>query len=477
MLKNQPAVAPGRVPSARALPAASIPVLPPAINTHPGAFAMGTMISFFLFSRASEFIDTTGNLHLVLIISFLGFFALFASGAFGQTLFSRPGIWLTLFSVWIVLGIPFSAWRGNSFRNFSNMWLKSFLMFFLIGGLIFTVEQFRKSIFWLGVATISVIYYAFRSGVNAVDERLSVSYGTLGNANDLAGALLMGTPFMLYVLSDSRRSSVVRLIAAVMTLVLLLVVIRTGSRGALIAIAAMMLLAFLRAGFANKAKILVVCAAAVLLFPLVASRTMIERYATMLKTTADPSVSADAASAIESTNARRELMKQGVRITVKHPIFGVGLGNFTDQSANLLIEKGQQPLWFTCHDIFLLVSSETGVPGLIFYVGCIAVCFLILARLQRDVKGLPELEQVSGMAFCVMVSLTSFVTCGIFSTSAYTFQLPLLAALTAALERVSRPAINAARAERFASQSPFLPTAPRITGKSRLAPSATALPF
>ena len=96
-------------------------------------------------------------------------------------------------------------------------------------------------------------------------------------------------------------------------------------------------------------------------------------------------------------------------------------------------------MWFTSHDIYGLVSSEIGLPGLLFYLGLIFVCFRDLRRLSRLPVQTPELKAIAHMAYCLMMSLVTFVICGIFSTAAYTFQLPLLAALTAALVRIAQP--------------------------------------
>lgn len=436
------------------------------------------MVMFFLFSHASEFIDTTGRLHLVLIISGLGLMALIAAGTIPKTLGSPPAVCLTLLTGWLIFSLPFSSWRGGTFSNLAGIWLKSYMMFFLVAGLIFTVEQCRKSMFWLAIATVSVIYYAFRSGVNsAEDDRLSVTYGTLGNSNDLAGSLLMGLPFLIYVTTDKRHNPLVRMACAGLTVVLLVVVLRTGSRGALVAIAALSCLVFLKVNVANKLKLLILCVIMALSFPLVVPKGMLTRYKTMLKTESNAAVSSEVNSAIASTNARRELMLQALRLTARHPLFGVGLGNFSNQSASLFAARGEVPMWFTCHDIFLLVLSETGIPGFLLYMALIVVTYKSLFRLQSQARNVPELQEIARIAFCIAVSLSAFLICGIFSTSAYTFQLPMLAGLTVALARVSKPLFEAAREKQAQPMAMGPPFFLRAAGSRAAASPSTAVPF
>jgi hypothetical protein len=77
------------------------------------------------------------------------------------------------------------------------------------------------------------------------------------------------------------------------------------------------------------------------------------------------------------------------------------------------------------------------------------------------------------MAFCIVVSLTAFAVVGIFSTSAYSTQLPLLAGLTAALERVSKPL----RENLTQSQGPqfnYAPYLPPHRAVARIAPAPSA---
>jgi O-Antigen ligase len=434
-------------------------------------FWIGAVFTFLTFSHSIEFIDTTGRLHLAMLNAALGALVLLATGNGPVMLLSRQGRWLTGFTFWVFVGLPFSMWKGGSIAIFLNVYIKSFIGFFLIGGLIFTFGQMRKMMGILALGTAVLSYIVRRAGVSGGDDRISVSYGSLGNANDLATTILMGLPFLVFAVLDKSTNRLMRFMGAGMIFVLMALVLKTGSRGGLIGIIAMALFAFTRISMANRMKLIAFAGILLCIAPFVLSQDLKDRYMTLFGDKYE-GVSANTQSAALSTNARREVMKHALILTMRHPVFGVGLGQLGVQSANMWIEKGEQPLWFTAHDIYLLVSSETGLPAFILYVLVIGSCFKDLFRLSKLNRQDPELARISNMAFALQMSLVAYSVLGIFNTDAFSFQLPMLAALTAALVRTSAPEIAAAEV-RLAN--PVVPTPYRFVNRrvARLQAPAT----
>ena len=163
------------------------------------------------------------------------------------------------------------------------------------------------------------------------------------------------------------------------------------------------------------------------------------------------------------------MVYNAIELTLRHPIFGVGLGNFSNQSAELEMSRGHQALWFTSHDIYLLVSSETGVVGIVFYLATILFTLGTLIRIGRAAKREGGLEEIEDMAACLFMALAAFITSGIFSTNAYTAQLPLLAGLTVAFDRITKPILAAAQEKRLSQFRQAIPVKP-----SKYAASASA---
>jgi len=404
-----------------------------------GVFWLGAVYTFLMVSRTVEFIDGSGQLHLTFILGLACIIALISTGLLPKMLISTQGKWMNLFCFWVFVGLPFSTWKGGSVHAFPG-WFKSYLTFLIVGGLIFTLKQYRTITVILALSTISQIYLAYRNKVNAEEDRLAVTYGSLGNANDLASALLIGLPFILFAMSDKKVNPLLRILCPPLLIALLVAVLKTGSRGGLVAMAILLMVAFVKSHAAGKMKIIVGGIAIAAMFAMVVPSDMRTRYLTIFKNDR----TALTVSALDSSTARKELLTNAFLLTLRHPVFGVGLAQFSPQSFNLFVSRGVVGMWFTCHDIFGLVSSETGIPGLIFFCGIIVSSFRLLSRLAKVEKSTPELELISRMSNTLLMSLVAYVACGIFNTQAYTHQLPVLAALTAALDRISAPYLAAA---------------------------------
>jgi O-antigen ligase len=84
-------------------------------------------------------------------------------------------------------------------------------------------------------------------------------------------------------------------------------------------------------------------------------------------------VSADAgdlaADALASTEERKAIFWESVRITLLHPIFGVGPGMFEDVENVLARADGKRKgYWLGTHNTYTQLSSECGIPVLILFL-------------------------------------------------------------------------------------------------------------
>jgi hypothetical protein len=102
-------------------------------------FAVGlvALYAYFLSSRSFEILTqiTGKDLYIMLVLSALGLFMVFAKGTFARALQTPAGLILMAFTGWAMLILPFSSWKGQSLHELSNVWLKSVAAFFIIVGL------------------------------------------------------------------------------------------------------------------------------------------------------------------------------------------------------------------------------------------------------------------------------------------------------------------------------------------------------
>ena len=390
----------------------------------------GVFLLLFLFlaySRTSDF--ALPQLHLPLIAALLALLILGLTGGLPRVFRTGAAKWLSAFSLWAIAAIPFSTWRGGSFAMIKEQWLKSFLVFVLLTGLTYTLGQCRRAMYTVAYAILVVCFLALYFHARVLG-RLMLPFGALGNPNDLAQVVLMGLPFWLLMIAVG---GVVRKILAVAAiLVLLVVLVATGSRGALVAVAAMCLMLFVRSSGSTKLKLVF---AGVLGLGVVAISTpgnLARRYASLFGSD-DAIVDISDEAAMSSMAERSTILKQSLLLTLRHPVFGVGPGNFSLASTDLFHAAGQRAGWRESHNAYTQISSETGLPGLIFYMGALLFCFRRLLALEKRTRNRPDSVEPHAMAYFLLLAWAGFFTSSAFSSIAYQMHFPFLIGLTAAL--------------------------------------------
>jgi len=425
---------------------------------------------FLLVSRLPEFVDAGQKLHLVLISAAVATLFSGLTLGFMNALRNPIGISLAMFSAWLVFELPFSSWKGGSFHALLDTWLKSYLTYVIVVALIANLEQLRKALVCVAAGTAVIVCVALKTGVSDVaDDRLYLGAGTLANSNDLATQLLIGLPFLIYVGLDRRRSKVIRALALLIVPILMYLVLKTGSRAALIAAAGLAVIFFFRTTAKNRAKIAFIGVLGVIAIPFLLPRALLERYSTILTgTNVSAQKSEVARSAAESGADRLELIVHSFVLTAEHPLFGVGLQQFAPSSADLSIRRGEAPMWHPVHSFLLLVMAETGIPGLIFYSAALFFCIRALVAASRTSQRRKEPTLAAELSEPLFYSFVGFVTCMFFSPSAYLFHFPLMAALITSLaQHANEPRV-------MESRVPQRPLAPSINLRRRPLPQGQA---
>jgi putative inorganic carbon (HCO3(-)) transporter len=168
--------------------------------------------------------------------------------------------------------------------------------------------------------------------------------GIFSDPNDLGQLFIISLGFVIYFLSTN-RSSLVSILLWTLGAWLIYGVVLTNSRGALLAIMAILSLECWR----RFGKVAVVVAA-VLAVPALLAVTRLSQ------------LSAGEESAQDRLNA----WYQGIQMLRSSPIFGVGIGNFTNYST------------LTAHNSIVLPMAELGIPGLVMWLGIIWYAFRML---------------------------------------------------------------------------------------------------
>lgn len=162
---------------------------------------------------------------------------------------------------------------------------------------------------------------------------------------------------------------------------------------------------------------------------------------------------------IQSSEGRRELLFQSIRMTFEHPLLGIGPGVFYivgyEQRKAQTGSGGQA---YQTHNTYTQISSETGFPGFFLFLGTVILCFQYTLHDYRKLRDTdPEFAQYGRY----MISSMAALSLGIFFLSVgYTYLLSIIFALATSLHmmvkrylsRIDIPATPMA-----SSASPSLP--------------------
>jgi hypothetical protein len=282
------------------------------------------------------------------------------------------------------------------------------------------------------------------------------SAGPVGDPNFFGMALVVVVPLALFRVRDEpdRR---LRAIAALAVVVLLGGIALTYSRGALVALVAVLI------GFAVMIRITLrqAVAAAVLLVPfsVVVPHQVVQRATSILQND-------------HSIRGRTESDLTALDIFIRHPLTGVGANNYHLTYLRYAVDRHALDAVPYAHNLYLAIAAETGLLGLATFGGAMAVVLLRAARARAGAIREPRRsagDLAGGYLLAVMASLVGSA----FLPLAYPRYLWLLVGVTLAvtLPDATRPASQSvpsaqsvpSLAVQPSQSSPAAPVLPRQT--------------
>jgi O-antigen ligase len=398
-------------------------------------FPILVVFLFAVFTSLPEFVPGLGPFRPLFFLGALGLLAVGVTGRFGKVLSTPIGKGLTLFTIWFIICIPLSIWRGGSLQVFEDYWVKSFLAYVLTAGLISTAAESKKifhtiayGVGFLGI--MALVYHRY-----SIDGRLSMPGGRYGNSNDLAWTLLIGLIFLAYLYMQSRGGR--KVVALVLAVPVLLAISKTGSRALLVGAGVLFLYVFFQAKAATRAKLIIAIPMLLIGLVVMMPQQLRERYTTLFEKQKDPSeLTASQIDAAGSSEARLVLLMDSITLTLNHPFFGVGPGNFQVGQANLATARGEAyGLWHVTHNTYTEISSEMGVIGLLIYVAFLIQCWRMLSSIMRRKY---VTRDVRAMAKTLQAALLVMISVGFFESFGYDANIPIVAGLITALSFIAQ---------------------------------------
>lgn len=429
------AIAVSRAGQSHLPPAASQPLdSPDVLATITFYIGLGLVFVKFAMLQEIQSVVMHFNAHLMYLFGIPALAGVVLAGGLLRAMCVRAAFLWVGFVGWMIVATPFSVWRGDSFRTVFAFVRGEFVLFFVIAGLAVTWRQCSlvlKAIALAAVAELAAVKLLSTPG----QDRVSLNWGgTTANSNDLAALLLLTIPLLLLAAYQTRWI-VFRIAGYLLVAAGFITVLKTGSRGALLALGADILFLLFR-GSARQ-RIALVC-----VVPLAAAAAMVLVPGTILnrlRSFSGTPQNAQSVEALESSESREYLFKKGIEYSLEFPLLGVGPGQFPNyEGGHNLVVNGRRGMWHDTHCTWLQASSECGIPALVFLLGAYISSFLLLNRTYRAAKTRPECSDIAQTCFYLMLAFIGFFIAISFLNFAYHFLGPALGGLSISVWRAAK---------------------------------------
>jgi len=333
-------------------------------------------------------------------------------------------VFMVLFLIWVT-GNGFLAVDPNlSWPLWDRVW-----KIMLLGVLVSATATNRTRIHALIlVAVLSLMYYGVKGGLftlmtggNFRVEGPGAS--TIGDNNQLALAILMMIPLANYLRLHSAQLWVRYGLLAGMV-ISMISVLGSYSRGAFLALAGLLVVAWLRAK--NK-----------LIYPLIAAAIVIPAWNFMPQSYVDRIMSIQDAGSDSSFTGRLDAWSVAYGYAKDHFPFGAGFAGATTPGIFAIYAPGKDS--HAAHSIYFEVLGDNGFVGLAIYLAILFLCFWNSFLIRKRTKGNPELAWMYDLAGMLQLMLFTFCVGGAALSFAYYDMLFISAGLLSAM-RVMAPA-------------------------------------
>ncbi|HJZ74193.1 MAG TPA: O-antigen ligase family protein [Vicinamibacterales bacterium] len=364
----------------------------------------------------------------------------------------------------IVVTMPFSIWPGGVLEVLQD-YSKIVIVFVLMMNTLTSVKRIEQ-LTWLILACCGYIaargVFDYARGVNLVEgDRVGGAVGGIfGNPNDLALNMVTFLPVALMVALTPRHSTMRRLTAALIVALMLATVVFTKSRGGALGLGGILvaMLFFgrhIRTGFAAMA------IGGVLLATPFLPTTFWDRMSSIFNEEQDKT------KYTGSSEARRELIAEGIDTFMAFPLTGVGAGQFKNYNP-----PDRKERWRETHNVLIQVAAETGILGLLVFSFLVVRGGIAAAATRRLLapprkKSAPDRlravlsdddrRMLSAYVAAMSAGFVGWFICSMFASVAYNWTFYYLLALIVAVREMARVRLNAARALGTAARRAAVP--------------------
>lgn len=314
--------------------------------------------SFILLCRPQDYFPFLEKLRLSLSLGLITLLVYLLSAKNSENIFNSNQFRLYVYLVIVmIIGIPFSFYRSASLNDVFNYASITTMFIFLFYQLVNTIEKLRSLLFMYCSGASIYAIYILNNG-ELTNNR--IFFGKMFDPNDIVYFIISFLMFNLIFISKDNKSYV-RFISVINIVISLIVIFKTGSRGGLIAVIAV--LAYMLFVKTKTVKLSFMTKGALVVAAMVSMQCInlnSERYKTILDLKDDYNVTDE--------EGRIAVWKTGMKLMLSHPLTGVGMNRFSEGIGRDREERGlTSAKWQAPHNSFVQIGAETGIFGLFIF--------------------------------------------------------------------------------------------------------------
>ena len=316
-----------------------------------------------------------------------------------------------------LLSIPFALDRKIAWAAFVDF-AKVVVMFIVMVNVVRTRKRLQALLLLVLIASIVLSIAAindYRLGILAANGKriLGVIGGLFENPNDLALHLVTFFPIVIG-LGLGSRNPFGKILYFAASLILLAGIVVTFSRGGFLGLIVVVGALVWLLGKTHRTTVVIAAVLLITLFVVLAPGAYRER----LSTTKD-----------DSAQARTAELKQSVYLSLRHPLFGVGMSNYVLYSDNE----------HATHNAYTQVAAELGLAAAVVYI------LFLVAALKRAHRVAEAAKKNSHrwlfyLSIGLQASLIGYMVTSFFASVAYLWYVYYLAAYILCADRLLQAA-------------------------------------
>ena len=399
-------------------------------RTHSLSFVLLFIFSVILYLRPYEFfpgLSSFTSMAFYTGIVMLGVFAFTQLSTEGN-LTARPREinLVLLLGLAALLSMPLAVSPAESWKTFSELLIKTIIVFVVFVNVVRTESRLKLLLLLVLAVSIYLSVNAindYRQGVFQVgalethDARIAGRIkGLFENSNDLALHLVTMIPIAVG-LGLSKAGLFRKLVFFGATAIMTGAVIVTFSRGGFIGLVAAVLLLVRRLGRKNKSLTTATFVFAVIMFLAMAPGAFSGRLSTIFNSSADLT---------GSSSQRTEVLKRSFWVTLRYPLFGVGIGCFPFKSPRNLVT----------HNAYTQVSSEMGIAAMVVYILFLVHPLKRLRLIENESYEHSDRSSFYYLSVGLQASLVGYMVSSFFGAVAYQWYVYYLVGYAVCLHRL-----------------------------------------